>query len=320
MPIELFLNELSTPLGAVTASAASKHLRGLVNSLRELRKITRDLILNTDTPLNAVQIGAGNTIASLRNSNDCVEEGQFLKLLKDRAPLNYAIDTLNGLDPAAVEFQLRPTDPIFEGKSPTALGLASHYNGVTLSFATHELWNHPFVGLERIRLDDKSDSILSDNVQAKNVCTPSHVNVHASDILKAVTPEIRDGKDLWSRRADLFPDLLFIPRVRGQIERLLSGDRVFSSALSRLKELQAATAEWIEKGTKTPSFPFYCRPESEGRINDGLVNFTDENGTTRTFSLHADFGPAEGRLHFIILSDPKKHILVGHVDRKIGIG
>lgn len=62
------------------------------------------------------------------------------------------------------------------------------------------------------------------------------------------------------------------------------------------------------------------RPESGTRIQKGFVDFAGADGLVETYSDHADFGPAEGRIHILLKTDPTRHAVVGHVGRKLGIG
>src|SRR5262249_8908510 len=118
----------------------------------------------------------------------------------------------------------------------------------------------------------------------------------------------------------LFPNLEFISRVRSQIEGFRAGQREFDNAYQKLWGLEKAIERWKATNDVTPNYGFYVRGESPSRINEGHVDFRDDDGVSRTFSDHADFGPSENRLHFIVLHDPQRRCLIGHVGRKIGIG
>ena len=86
----------------------------------------------------------------------------------------------------------------------------------------------------------------------------------------------------------------------------------------KLSGINKAVSEWASGSVPYPIFPFNVRPESSTRKK--FVKFNDSDDIERTFSDHADLAPTEGRIHFLLLSEPKKHALVGHVGRKLGIG
>jgi hypothetical protein len=320
MAIEVFLNDLSVPAGHVVVEAACEHLKGLVKALRAVRKINDDVILNSAIAINALSLGDGNSIAALRNSSLCVEEGQFLKRLQDRSPFSLAIEDAgyDGLE--LTEFRIEEGTGDYSGQVATALGLSWALDGIAFSFDTHEFWNASPVRLTRSELDPSSAEIVQLAVEARNL-NPSSDTAQFADFLRTPGPvAIVDGGDLWARREELFPSLHFIPRVRAQIEGMRAGDRALASATRRLSEIEASVKRWAENASAVPEWSCYMRSESASRINKGLVNFADDEGTTITFSDHADFGPGEGRIHIFLRTLPTRHCVVGHVGRKLGIG
>ncbi|MFF2774610.1 hypothetical protein ACFVU3_06850 [Streptomyces sp. NPDC058052] len=50
------------------------------------------------------------------------------------------------------------------------------------------------------------------------------------------------------------------------------------------------------------STPVPPRSRSDTRINLGLCNFTDTDGTKRLFSLHTRFRPRPGRIHLRVVT------------------
>jgi hypothetical protein len=171
--------------------------------------------------------------------------------------------------------------------------------------------------LELDILDEATGEIVTTEVAARNCYAPDQVKDHQGAFLQN---EPRDGTDLWERRAKLLPYLEFIPRVRPQVVEFKRGDRAFRSAYARLADINRDIGIWTERGTPHPDWSFYVRPESDTRINAGLVDFQLSDGSTQTFSDHADFGPIEGRIHFRVEVAPCRHALIGHVGRKLGIG
>lgn len=319
MPCELFLNELSVPQGNLGIEAACAHLRAVVGTVRAIRAIDSSVCLNTETPINAICIGEGNAVAVLRNNGRCVEEAQFLKLLKDRSPFERIAEELGGDGHLTSEYRLTPDSPVSPGIVARALGLSHSFAGIAVSFGSHECWNESEIPLDKTYLDDEGE-IQSLRVLARNACLAAHVPAHAQHLQDAVRGEVIDGRDAWARRADIFPHLRFIPRVQAQIESLQGGDRVLRAAVARLLDIEGAVAAWAATNAPAPEWTCFVRPESATRIQKGLVNFSNDEGAQETFSDHADFGPAEGRVHFILKTTPDRHALVGHVGRKLGIG
>ncbi|KQZ26432.1 hypothetical protein [Caulobacter sp. Root1472] len=320
MAIEVFLNDLSLPSGAVPLETACGHLRSIVSSLRALKKLNGDVVLNSDLGLNAITLGDGHSVAALRNSQLCVEEGQFLKRLQDRSPFDRVIEAAGGEDFVLTEFKISEAGGDFAGATAKALGLSWALDGVGLSFETHAAWQITPVPLIRYEMDFETGELSELAIDARNITATIGTAPFEAFLRQPPPPAVVDGADLWARRAELFPNLLFLPRVRGQVEALLAGDRVLAAAVRRLGDIDASVGAWAADGTAAPQWTCYMRPESGTRINKGLVDFANADGVTETYSDHADFGPAEGRIHILLKTEPARCAVVGHIGRKLGIG
>lgn len=169
MAIEVFLNDLSLPTGTVPLETACAHLRSIVSSLRALKKINDDVVLNSDLGLNAISLGDGHSIAALRNSQLCVEEGQFLKRLQDRSPFDRAIEAAGDQDFILTEFKISEVDGDFAGATAKALGLSWALDGVGFSFETHPAWQITPIPLVRYEVDPETGDLTELAVDARNL-------------------------------------------------------------------------------------------------------------------------------------------------------
>ena len=311
--LQLFMNELSTPLDQCSANDAVARLKNFCAVVQRASSLGGQMVLNMETPLAQMSFGANWPLPVLRNLHGCVEESVYLKTVKDRAPFSVAFDELGGADD--VEYRMPEDAQVFPGNGAVALGLAHQLEGLAVSLPSHLAWTLPEIGLERTRLTHDGD-LATDAVVARNASIPDHVDHHANSL--ADQPVVESGIALWGRREELFPNLVFIPRTRAQIEILQKGDPQLRSIIERLSGIDTAIAMWRIADTDHPIFPFNVRPESRSRRN--LARFNDGNLVEHVFSDHADFAPGEGRIHFIMESEPRRHALVGHVGRKLGIG
>ncbi len=317
MPLQLFINDLSAPTGAVPHEHRVRYLKGLVATVRAAKLIDERLVLNCEKPVNELSLGDGASISTMRNDNACVEESQYLKTLAARAPLSYATAEADGLDAGLFEYKLPAASSICASLAAPALGLAHMLDGLALSFPFHDFWRTQEIDLDLFEMNDQG-IVISRAVAARNACAVEDVDAHADALRKILRPRFRNGRELWAHRAKLFPNLVFIPRTRAQIEGILSGDPLLDQAWTKLSGIDQAIAAWGATKSACPLFPFNVRPESKSRM--GLVKFNDENGVSRVFSDHADLAPIEGRIHFIVESKPRRQALIGHVGRKLGIG
>ena len=317
MPLQLFLNDLSAQAVDVPRAQAVAYLRGLIDAVRAARRIDDRLVLNCDRPLNELSLGQNLTIAAIRNNGECVEESQYLKTLNNRAPLGRVMAEAGTADPDSFEYKIPASATVAAGNTATALGLAHRLKGLGVSLPSQTLWRSRELPLDLLEIDD-GGNIRSTPVTARNACTSDDVAAHEGSLREDLRPPIPDGATMWERRAELFPDLAFIPRVRAQIQGILAGDPLLEQVWIKLWGLDQAIATWRLADTPRPLFPFNVRPESNSRMR--LVRFNDADGVERAFSDHADLAPIEGRVHFIVETEPRRHALVGHVGRKLGIG
>jgi hypothetical protein len=317
MPLQLFLNELSFPSGQVARAVSVDFLKVLVASVRQAHSVDNTLVLNSEMPLGSLPLGAGATIATIRNGGDCVEESLYLKTVNNRAPLALAAGEAGGRDPDLSEYTIYGGAPIFAGNTAVGLGFAHLLDGLCLSFGTHGFWSEQSLPLDLATLDAVG-SILTEQVVARNADSADAVALHAEALLESLKPSIASGTELWERRAVLFPHLKFIPRTRAQIEVMLAGDPALHQAWIKLRGINQAIGVWKISGGPFPMFPFNVRPESSTRRK--LAEFNDEQGNKQIFSEHCDLAPAEGRIHFIVKGKPDPYALIGHVGRKLGIG
>lgn len=283
--------------------------------VREAHHLDDVILLNSAVPVAQLQFGEQWPLSILRNDRDCVEENRYLRRIQDRAPFDAALaDVGGGYD---VEYRILPNAPIAAGEIAMGLGLAHQTSGLSISFNSHPSWCERDLRLLRRRLDE-GDDLIDDEVMAANATSLADIEHHRASFYD---PEpVTSGVELWACRGELFPCLAFIPRTRAQIEGLLRGEPRLQAIIGKLRGLNGAIEQWGATGAEHPLFTFKVRNESDSRIQRGLVNFHDEAQVTHVFSLHCDFTPGEGRIHFLLESHPTRIALIGHVGGKIGIG
>ena len=317
MPLQIFFNDLSSQNAPAGHPAAVTRLRTLVQVVRAARREFGDVVFNAQDRLDDLDLGGEIYLAGLRNTADCREEASFLKTVTDRSPLGLSTAELEGPVDEEFEYRLEAAAFVLPGEVAVALGLSHRYVGLALSLDTHAFWRQDTVTLDRSWLDDAA-TLQVDKASAINACTHEQLTGHAPLLRQGLTPHVENGADLWARREELFPNLRFISRTRQQLEDLKAGDLVLDNVVEALTGLDQAIGRWAQTGANHPTYPFSVKPESKSR--KALTQFHDDDGVTREFSDHCRFSPIEGRIHFILETEPRRHALVGHVARKLGIG
>jgi hypothetical protein len=276
-------------------------------------------VINADRPFAELALGRNHPLAALRNEPAAADERIYLKTVVDRSPWTAALETLPADAAGGADYRMPPSAPTQAGAQAPALGLAHDLDGLAISLPTHVHWEAPTVAIVRTTLNLELE-VLSERLDAPNASTPAHVHEQAARLKAKARPTVSDGAELWARRAQLLPNLKFVPTVRKQIEDLARGDPNLDGAFERLTELDRSVGEWKEQRTGHPIYPFHVSPESRSRLDEGLADIKDGEGYTRTFSDHARYGPDENRIHFILETEPERYALIGHVGRKLGIG
>jgi hypothetical protein len=317
MPLQLYLNDLSAPASAVPRPQSVAYLKRLVATIRAARAIDGRLILNCEHPLNELPLGEATTVASIRNDGECVEESQYLKTLNNRAPLSKVLAEAYRPDARGFEYRIPAGVSIAAGSPANALGLAHLLKGLGISLPSDNLWQLRIIVLDLLELN-QNGHLSQREVSARNASDVDDVLAHEASLREDLRPSFRDGRALWTLKDELLPNLVFIPRTRAQIEAILFGDPLLEQVWIKLSGIDRAIATWAVANTPYPMFPFNVRPESHNRR--ALVRFRDAQGVERTFSEHADLAPIEGRVHFIVETEPRRRALIGHVGRKLGIG
>src|SRR5579863_1415520 len=189
MPLQLFLNELSSPNTNLSRAESVGHLQNLVATVRHARNIDRACVLNSEVPLSNFRLSAGETISSVRNQGECVEESLFLKTINNRAPMKLAAPEAGQIDPDLCEYRIQQSAPVCGGQVALGLGFAHLLAGLGLSLASHELWLERLIELDLTTLDVDGE-VASAEVTARNADCPAAIDHHAQALRALLAPTI----------------------------------------------------------------------------------------------------------------------------------
>ena len=211
----------------------------------------------------------------------------------------------------------------FETKQAKGLGYAFEKDLLPLSLNNHNKWNNLELTLNLELIDEELDKIITDKVTVRNAWDKdssfSHLIFLERALLGELLEEIRklkSGQELWRRREELFPSLLFCSVVENQLIKL-SGD-VLLNLSKRLLEMDRYFTNWNEGDFDPQAFSGNPRLESTTRINKFArqlsINCPDK--VERLFSFHCNYGVDGTRLHFF--PDAESRICwIGYLGKKI---
>lgn len=142
--------------------------------------------------------------------------------------------------------------------------------------------------VDPLQLDVETDPAnpgVTVTVEIDNVFSAASA-AELSTRLKATFVKTAKPVDLWQNRAIVFPNLDFAPRVEGDLASL--GPAQYESAVTRLREINAATGSW-PVGAPSPTYLSKVTGESTATMNKygGERVFRSSNGSNEIFELHA---------------------------------
>ncbi|SFL45925.1 hypothetical protein [Methylobacterium pseudosasicola] len=302
MTFIVFLNELSFPAGVVDAEAAEVAILSLAKTLQSLRRIHSSAALHSSLPLASIPVGDDRWLGTVMAEGGHRDEWRFLRGFENRAPFRVDLGAAFGF-----EAEYHHGDVLAEG-----LGLSHVVGTLSVSFANGP-WLVPTVSLRRISLDEDGE-FDEQVVEVHHAATPTHITGHEEWLRRMPAEQVRDGDELWARRAEMFPHLLFLPRAEAHLRAFKAGEVQLASALRALMDLEVATARWNTKDAAMPAFLTKTTPEKEQRSK--LFYFNDLSGVERCFDWHSRYTPGAGRVHFWC-DRSSGRLTIAHVGEKV---
>ena len=168
--------------------------------------------------------------------------------------------------------------------------------GIAVGFPTSPKW-------DRDRLVIEFDELGPDETVGSESEDIDHLAriAHTAPICERHQRRLRAGltaREFWANRQSAFPNLVFGPDVRNQIEGgLLAREHTIFGRLAKLDE---AAAAWPSRGGATPPWTCKVTDESESVKNNPKRKkdriFPSSSGGRAAFLWHARFG-SKGRIH-----------------------
>lgn len=303
----LFLNELSL-VSSPHPAVASESMSDFVSCLRSASSAMRSVCLISPTPFAGSELAPGFRYEQWRTKAENRDADVFIHLLMGKAP-SFDYEDLNS---RAYQYFLVDT--------PT-LGLAAAYEEgcLAVSIAGSDALRTPNLQLrvEELKTTDEGGLELTTKSVSVTHGWEEDLSPHYAwldeqrliEDLDALSATL-SADDVASRCSyiDILPDAFAqLSHLTGDFQR---------RAIATLLSLNESVAEWSVRHLAWPEWRTKVTPESQSRLNRGLVEFTDMDGQRSDFSLHARFTPGAGRIHFILDLEARR-IRVGYVGLKL---
>ncbi len=186
------------------------------------------------------------------------------------------------------------------------LVLCAITNWIAVGFPSDPTWDND-------RLTVRFNELLPDESieETSEIIDNLTRSVHAHPICERYrTDLLRDQSisELWQRRQEVFPNLIFGPDVELPPEHA-------QTIINRLVELDESAAKWREVGGTLPPWTCKVTPESSSLMDDRKLRearrFRSHRGTRELFEWHARFG-SNGRIH-LRLDAGSQEIEIGYI-------
>lgn len=307
--MDLFFNELSlsTAPDRFVARTRFQALGELLSKSAESRGLGEIKVANQFFSHN---FASDYTFYQWTDDKDVDQD--FRTLLKSRITTTPVIDDmlLEKEHTASSLFQC-----LHEGTIALGLGAASPYFFDSIAISMHHNvydWNLSFVETNVQILE--TETINEQVCSVRHALGHSHLEVHDEWIKTKLRPSVPNGKVLWLKRGDLYPNLIFCAQVQSQLAKYSGKQPEFIQLQKRLDELEDYAAK-REAGHFDPEeLPSKVSPESATRSETFANELTQQcpDGVVRFFDWHSRFTPGAGRIHFYPLEESKA-IIIGSI-------
>lgn len=304
MAVLLFLNELSygAPRPPERVSLAMEEFVAL---LRQVRRRRGDIALVSPVRRDHLELAQGYYVSQWINARP--RNRDLWRVVQSMRNRSSVADVFPHDDAMGSEYR-------WHGLEAKGLQAAHRLDALLVSIPVDPVWDMPWVDAVCVELGEDSDGDPdSYPVRVRHAARPAHLEPHGDWIGRSGLTSLRAGADIWEARADLYPNVQFLPRVEGQLRDLVP-EWVLPVA-NRLRTLQDAAASWDPRKEAEPP---WINVTPEGEVRKRLCWFADGD-VKALFDLHARFTPGAGRIHLRLIPEERK-IRIAHIGRKLGLG
>ena len=263
MDLDMVLNELSLQTPAADIPTARQRMSDLIDTVRQATASGVKRVLRTTYPdLNTIALAPGYPVARWRNDGEVdLYERRFFKTLTFKAPVwaDVAEEIKNNFD---------LSDVCHQGDGAIGLGFAWVSDTLAVSWNSDARWDCSRLDLEVKRLDN-NDNLIDERVEIVHASRRQHLQEHTEWIKTRLRTGVQDGVELWKRKNELFPTLIFCDSVAEQLQNLKTGNPMLRQVVKRLDELDNYCKNWTTGAFDLDILPSKASPESD--IKSGSI-------------------------------------------------
>jgi hypothetical protein len=242
-----------------------------------------------------LKLASEYSLGQWRNDPDVdLETKRFIRSLTNKAP--YCADTI-----AAIQSQFDLADVSFSGQKSEGLRFAVITNSIAISLASSPEWDKSILSIDLEAIDPDGEIVCS-AIDIKHASSQQHIEEITPWIKDRLSIDIRDGRQLWLERNNLFDCLDFCDRVEKQLTDILSGDPKLIRIINVLSILNQRCQVWNDGSLYLKGYLEESR-ESESTMNNQSFRekrtFLCPDGEKRVFEPHIKLREYNWRIHFL---------------------
>lgn len=311
MDLEMVLNELSIKTPADNIHTARYWMSELIDTVRAASEAGVRRALRTHIDINFTVLADDYPLVRWRNDNDVdLEARRYFRLLVTQYPPLTDLPKL--------ENEILAQDFFYMGDQASGLGVAYLLEGLAISFFSEPKWDSNTIrGIDRQWLEDDVN-LLTDTIQVHHASRSQHILELSEWIRDRLRTAIQSGENLWNRRNELFPSLIFCENIKRQVCNLHAGNPLLRQIIKRLFEIDNYCRGW-EIGPFDPdNLPFKATGENEATMNkyEKERTFNCPNNGEIAFVWHGRITPGAWRIYFDPSPGPGR-MYIGYIGPKL---
>ena len=192
----------------------------------------------------------------------------------------------------------------FQGKTSEGLRFAAITNSIAISLNSAPEWNRSILSIDikQISLDGE---IIDSEIDIKHASSKQHIYELSPWIQECLARDIKDGKQLWLDRHQLFDRLDFCNCVEKQLTDILSADPKLTHIIQTLSTLNQRCQVWHDGSLFLAGY-LDESGESESTMQNknyrSKRTFLCPDGEQRVFERHIKLRLWNWRIHFLAQS------------------
>lgn len=310
MDIDMVLNELSIDISATNIWEAQQWMTGFIKTIISASAAGVNRVLRTHIDINNILLAPAYPLSRWRNDAKVdLEVRRYFRSLVSRFP---PLD-----DFPKISNDMLSQDFFHQDRRAYGFGIAYFLESLSVSLPSANAWNVHEVEVKTEWLNE-SGELTSQSVQIAHASNPSHIALLSGWITERLKTGVENGDDLWNRKKELFPNLIFCDSVTKQICPLQKGFPMFRQIVKRLFELQKYCSEWLDGSFSPELLHFKASIESRPTMQKygRERTFICPDGNEITFTWHGRMTPGAWRIYFDVGVGPGM-MHVGYIGPKL---